>query len=185
MAVLTNLLEKLADLFRQKEQENKMPEVDMKPFSPASLIAKAVEAVAPDLKPLNQQEASGYAKAVEQWKLDRDRGFPRPVPDPPLAYVLKVDAPGGTVAVIRGTEPVCPKFIDPGTPEVPLIVAIGAAIPGMPGCFARGYNAAMVPDNAPNGYRYQPFGPGGPVFQKVIVPGFFAGMFTAYYQLVQ
>ncbi len=64
-------------------------------------------------------------------------------------------------------------------------VAIGAAIVGWPGRYERGYNAARVPDNAPDGYRYQPFGPGGPVFEKVIEQGFFGGTTHQYYKLVQ
>lgn len=162
-----------------------MPEVDMSVYTPASLIAKAVEALTPDLAPLNATERQRYQdKEIPNWRLNRDAGHPSPIPEPPLAYVLKVDAPGFTVAVVRGTEPVCAKYTEPGVTEVPLIVAIGAPIPGMPGAYSRGYNSSMVPDNAPNGYRYQPFGPGGPVFQKVITPGFFGGMFTAYYQLI-
>ncbi len=154
--------------------------------TPATLIAKAVEALTPDLAPLNATELRRYQdKEIPNWRLNRDAGHPGPIPDPPLAYVLKVDAPGFTVAVVRGTEPVCAKFVDPGTPEVPLIVAIGAAIVGWPGRYERGYNTARVPDNAPDGYRYQPFGPGGPVFEKVIEQGFFGGTTHQYYKLVQ
>jgi len=145
-----------------------------------------VAALASDIPKLNAVEIRRYQeKEIAAWKLNRDAGHAGPIPEPPLAYVLKVDAPGGTVAVIRGTDPVCQKYVDSATPEVPLIVAIGAAIPGMPGCFLRGYNTSMVPDNAPDGYMAYPFGAGGPAFRKVIKPGFFAGMFTAYYQLVQ
>lgn len=159
--------------------------IDMGIYTPAMLIARAVEALTPELVPFNEQEIRSYNSDIEAWKLNRDAGHPGPIPDPPRAWILKVDVDAFNVAVVRGNEPVCPKYVDPGTPEVPLIVAIGASIPGMPGCFSRGYNAAMQPDNAPNGYLAQPFGPGGPTFRKVIKPGFFSGMFTAYYQLVQ
>lgn len=163
-----------------------MSEVDMSVYTPESLIARAIEALEADVPKANEVELRRYLdKEIPTWKLNRDAGHAGPIPEPPLAYELKVDAPNFTVAIVRGNTPVCDKYVDPATPEVPLIVAVGAAIPGMPGCFARGYNAAMVPDNTPDGYVAYPFGKGGPAFRKVIKPGFFAGMFTAYYQLVQ
>lgn len=153
----------------------------MSAFSPATLIAKAVEALTPDVAVLNNQEKRRYLdKEIPNWKLNRDAGHPAPIPEPPLAYGLLVDSNKFTVAVVRGTQLVCDKYVD-AAPTVPLLVSIGAAIPGMPGCFSRGY-VNGVPDNSPNGYQYQPFGAGGPTFIKVIEPSVFG--FTAYYKLV-
>lgn len=124
-----------------------MPEVDMSVYSPATLIARAVEALTPDVPYLNEIEVRSYASAVENWKLNRDRGTVAPIPDPPLRYKLLVDAPNYTVAVVRDTVPVCDKYVDPAPVPPPSIA--GAIVPP----FAPGRYLCVFKDNAPAGWR--------------------------------
>ena len=127
--------------------DTQMP-IDMSVYSPATLIAKAVEALSPDVPYLNEIEIHRYLEdEVETWKKNRDAGHPGPVPAPPLKYVLKVDVPGFTVAVVRGTEPVCAQWVEPA--PVPPPSRAGAILPP----FAPGRYLCVMGDNAPEGYR--------------------------------
>ena len=160
-----------------------MSEPDLTAFSPAKLIANAVTALTPGLVPLNQQEERGYATAVANWKLNTAAGHPGPIPDPPMAYELKVDEAEFTVAIVRSQTPVCAKFVDPGTPVVALVAAVGPPIAEFPGRFYRGYING-VPDNTPAGYELAPFGPQGPRFRKVIEGEIGHFNYVGYYVLV-
>ena len=124
-----------------------MPAVDMSVYSPATLIAKAVEALQGDVPYLNDIEKRSYASAIENWKLNTSRGFTSPIPDPPLAYELQVNFDTFTVAVVRGTAPVCEPWVPP-TPEPPPSKA-GAMLPP----FAPGRYLCIMGDNAKAGHR--------------------------------
>lgn len=135
-------------------------EVDMSVYSPATLIAKAVEALQADVPYLNEIELRSYASAVENWKLNRDRGTVAPIPDPPLRYKLLVDAPNYTVAVVRDTVPVCEKYVDPA--PVPPPSKAGAIVPP----FLPDRYLCIMGDNAPAGYRLR--APDGKLVEKFI-----------------
>lgn len=136
-----------------------------------------------DAARINAQLVNNYNTAIDNWKKNKDAGHPTAIPSPENSYRVFKD-PAGWWTIAQDGQPVCPKYVDGPAPPVAMIVAIGAAIPGMPGCFSRGYNSKMEPDNAPDGYLVYPYGPSGPAFRKVIKEGFFGGMFTAYYQIV-
>lgn len=157
--------------------------LDFSDYSPAVLIQKAVEALTPDVASLNEQEKRRYLdKEIPNWKLNRDAGHAAPIPDPPLAYVLSVDAPGFTVAVVRGAVAVCDKYVD-AAPVIALVAAVGPPISAFPGRFERGYVAGK-PDNTPAGYEVAPFGASGPKFRKVIEGELGHFNYVQYYQLV-
>ena len=127
--------------------DSQMPEIDMSVYSPAVLIAKAVEALTPDVPYLNEIELKSYASAIANWILNKDAGHEGPVPDPPLGYELRVDVPAFTVAVVRSSTPVCAKYVPP-TPVPPPSKA-GAILPP----FAPGRYLCVMGDTAPEGYR--------------------------------
>lgn len=148
-----------------------MPEVDMSIFSKATLIANAVKALQPDIPYLNEIERKTYATAVNNWKLNKAQGASEPIPDPPLSYVLRVDYETWEVAIMRGTEPVCAKYVDESPAPAGLVA--GAIVPP----FAAGRYLCVMGDNAPAGYKLTTSD--GVQAEKVITP-WFAGVSQEY-----
>ncbi len=155
----------------KSEGETAVPEVDMSIFSPATLIARAVEALTPDVPYLNEIERKTYATAVENYKLNKGRDPNLTIPNPPLAYELRVDYANFSVYVGRGTTPVCEKYVDPDS--LPKPEKAGVILPP----FAPGRYLAILGDNAPAGYRITLAD--GTVVEKVLTP-WFAGVSVEY-----
>lgn len=142
--------------------------VDMSVYSPATLIQKAVEALQGDVPYLNEIEVRRYVTEIENWQKNSDAGHPYAVPDPPMAWELRVDAAAFNVAVVRGSKPVCDKYAPP--PPIPPPSIAGAIVPP----FAPGRYLCVFRDNAPAGYRLKTSD--GVLVEKFITPTPFGPM---------
>jgi len=120
-------------------------------FSMEKILENALKVLNQDLPKANATLERGYQVAIANWKLNRDQGFIRSIPDPPykLGIFPQTDETSGmTVGFYIGntTEPVCPKYDPAADVEPPkLIAALG------PQLSATTYLKA-VEDNAPAGY---------------------------------
>lgn len=133
-------------------------DVDMSQYSCAVITANGVKAMSPDVPYLNEIEKRTYAKAIENWKLNKGQGAVAPIPDPPLAFELFVDYSKCSVWVARGVKPVIEKYVEP----TPVLSTAGAIAPP----FAPGRYLCVQGDNAAAGFRIT--APDGVVVEKYI-----------------
>jgi hypothetical protein len=150
---------------------NVIQEIDMSTYAPETLIARAIEALEGDIPVLNDLVLKGYIAAIDNWRLNKNAGHEGPIPDPPYGYVLKIDRPSFTVAIVPASQPICPKWVEPAPTPAPS--KAGVLLPP----FAPGRYLTILGDNAPAGHRLVT--PDGVLVEKVMTP-WFAGYSVEY-----
>ena len=159
-----------ADIQGANNMPNTIDTFDMSVYAPETLFNNSLKSFEDGIPILNDLVLKGYISAIDNWKLNRDRGTSAPIPDPPLAYALKIDRPNMTFAVVRET-PICEKWVEPAPTPQPS--KAGVLMPP----FAPGRYLAILGDNAPAGHRLTT--PDGVLVEKIMTP-WFAGFSVEY-----
>ncbi len=151
----------------------------MEYFSMAKILENALIVINQDLPKANATLERGYQVAVANWKLNRDQGFTRPVPDPPYKvgiFPQVNEETGMTVGfyLANTNETVCAKY-DPAKDVKPvtLVAALGPQLTATTWL-------KDVSDNAPEGYILES---GGKKYVKRVAR-WFAGA-SEWYELAE